>query len=136
MRNEVRVDEATAYPGVEIVGASALIAVYGYFTPFHDAVVESVLIEKQGPTVTIRFTTCDAAYQGEEVKDENQQAIVVMRWHEVSDLSVSGIDQRNWIGGLDFSREGEGIRTELELMDGMRGFILARRVEVVEVRRI
>jgi Immunity protein 50 len=42
--------------GVLIGGASQLIDLYGYFPTFHDAVVESIFIEKEGPTVTIRFT--------------------------------------------------------------------------------
>jgi hypothetical protein len=124
----------SGYPGVEIIGASKLIEVYSYFTPFHDASVDSILIERQGPTVTIRFTTCDAAYDGDELKHPDQQAAVVMKWHEVQDLGLSGIDRRNWLGGLDFSMQGEHVRTELELMDGTQGFILARRVEVVSVQ--
>ncbi len=121
-------------PGVVITGASKLIDLYGYFPSFHDAAIESILIERDGPTVTIRFTTNDAAYRGDELQDADQLAIVVIQWSEVSDLRLSGIDRRNWIDGLTFSVEGSSIRSELELMDGIDGFIVARRVEVVEVQ--
>ncbi len=121
-------------PGVVITGASKLIVLYGYFPSFHDAAIESILIERDGPTVTIRFTTNDAAYRGDELQDADQLAIVVIQWSEVSDLRLSGIDRRNWIDGLTFSVEGSSIRSELELMDGIDGFIVARRVEVVEVQ--
>ncbi|HKI18385.1 MAG TPA: Imm50 family immunity protein [Isosphaeraceae bacterium] len=120
--------------GAFVTGASKLIDLYGYFPSFHDAVVESILIERDGPTVTIRFTTNDEAYSGGQVREPDQLAIVVIQWSEVSDLRLSGIDRRNWIDGLTFSVEGGSIRSELELMDGIEGFILARRVEIVEVQ--
>jgi hypothetical protein len=126
--------EGNDYPGVEILGASQLSDLYGYFIAFHDAVVESVLIERQGPTVTIHFTSCDVAYDGDRLTESDLRAAVVMRWHEVGELSLEGIDRRNWIDGLEFSREGESIRTEIELMDGIRGHITARRIEIVDVQ--
>jgi hypothetical protein len=128
--------ERGGYPGVDILGASRLTDLYGYFISFHDAAIESVSIERLGPTVTIRFTSCDGAYEDHTQTDSDLQADVVMRWHEVADLSLQGIDRRNWIGGLDFFREGEFIRTEIELMDGIRGHITARRIEVVDVQPI
>ena len=48
-------------PECSIVGARKLTDVYGYWISFHDATVENVLIERQGPTVTICFETCDMA---------------------------------------------------------------------------
>jgi hypothetical protein len=128
--------EGGGNPGVDILGASRLTDLYGYFTPFHDAAIESVSIERLGPTVTIRFTSCDAAYDGDTLTDSDLRADVVMRWYEVADLSLQGIDRRNWIGGLDFFRDGEFIRTEIELMDGIRGHITARGVEVLDVQPI
>ncbi len=136
MAGDRTIAEGDDYPGVDIRGASRLTDLYGYFISFHDATVESVLIERQGPTVTIRFTSCDAAHDGRNLKDSDLQAAVVMQWHEVGDLSLEGIDRRNWIDGLHFSREGEFIRTEIELMDGTRGHITARRIEIVEVQPI
>ncbi|MFI5457151.1 MAG: Imm50 family immunity protein [Isosphaerales bacterium] len=123
-------------PGVVIAGASKLIDLYSYVPSFHDATVESIFIERDGPTVTIRFTTNDAAYRADELQNPDQLAIVVMQWGGVSDLRLSGIDRRNWIGGPAFSMEGRSIRSELELMDGTQGFIVAQRVEVVEVQPI
>jgi hypothetical protein len=54
----------------------------------------------------------------------------------VQELSLVGVDpeERNWIGGLAFTPVGENVRGELELMDGMRGLIVARQVEIVDVR--
>jgi hypothetical protein len=121
-------------PGVLIGGASQLIDLYGYFPSFHDAVVESIFIEKEGPTVTIRFTANDAAYRGDEMENPDQLATVVMRWSDVRDLGLSGIDQHNWIDGLVFSTDGNSIGSELELMDGIQGFIVAGRVEIVSVQ--
>ncbi len=123
-------------PDVVIIGASKLIDIYSYFPSFHDAKVESILIETDGPTITIRFITNDAAYCGDELQNPDQLAKVVMQWSEVSDLRILGIDRRNWIDGLVFSMDGTTIRSELELMDGIEGFIVARRVEVVEAKPI
>ena len=120
---------------VEVVGASKLTDIYGYWISFHDASVETVLVERLGPTVTIGFKNCDMAYHAGELMDSDREARVVVRWHQVKELSLIGIDpeERNWIDGLVLTAQGEDVRTELELMDGMQGVIVARRVEVVEV---
>ena len=123
-------------PGAVIAGASKLIELYGYFPSFHDATVESIFIEREGPTVTIRFITNDAAYRADKLQNPDQLAMVAIQWHEVSDLRLLGIDRHNWIDGLAFSIEGGSIRSELELMDGLQGVIVARRVEVVEVQPV
>jgi hypothetical protein len=120
---------------VEVVGASKLTDIYGYWISFHDASVETVLVERVGPTVTIGFKTCDMAYHAGELMDSDRKARVVVRWHQVKELSLIGIDpeERNWIDGLVLTARGEDVRTELELLDGMQRVIIARRVEIVEV---
>jgi hypothetical protein len=120
---------------VKIAGASKLTDLYGGWISFHDASVETVLVERVGPTVTIGFKTCDMAYHAGELVDGDRKARVVMRWHQVQELSLIGIDPagRNWIDGLVLTDRGKDVRTELELMDGMRGVIVARSVEIVEV---
>ena len=123
-------------PPVAIVGAQKLTDLYGYWITFHDASIESVLIERLGPTVTIEFETCDMAYRGDELLDNDQSARVVVRWHNVRELSLEGIDpaERNWINELTLTSVGEDVRSELELMDGIHGVIVARRVEIVDVQ--
>ena len=122
-------------PECSIVGARKLTDVYGYWISFHDATVENVLIERQGPTVTICFETCDMAYLDGQLVENDRRAKVVVRWHEVQELKLEGIDPegRNWIDGLALIPKREGIQGELELMDGFQGKIVARRVEVVDV---
>jgi hypothetical protein len=124
-----------AGPKVEVLGASKLTDLYGYWPSFHDATVESILIERVGPTVTIRFETCDMACDGDTVREPDRRARVVLRWHEVEDLELRGIDpeEHNWIDGLTFGLRDGGIRSELLLMDGLHGWLDARRVEVVDV---
>jgi hypothetical protein len=75
---------------------------------------------------------------GDVTKESDQQARVVLQWHEVSELSLQGVDssRRNWIRELDFSENGEAIRCKIELMDGMKGLVIARRVEVREVEAL
>lgn len=122
-------------PDIKIAGASKLTDLYGYWPSFHDATVESILIERVGPTVTIRFETCDMASDGDAVRDPDRQATVVIRWRQVRDLDIKGVDAegRNWIDGLTFVTRGEGVQTELLLMDGVKGIIVAKWVEVLEV---
>jgi hypothetical protein len=124
-----------------VEGASKLIALYGYWISFHDAAVESVLIERVGPTVTIRFRTNDAPSGdgGQTFQYEaSRLARVVMRWHEVRDLTLAGIDveENNWIGRLEFERRGDTIHTVIVQMDGLHGFILAEWAEVMDVEPI
>lgn len=118
-----------------VIGASKLIDLYGYWISFHDAVVECVTVERVGPTVTIHFTTCDMVCDGEEMRNPDQQAKVIVRWYGVKDMSLQGIDpkQHNWIDGLAFSAQGADIRSVIERMDALHGFIIAERAEVLEV---
>jgi hypothetical protein len=111
-----------------IEGADKLIGLYGYWITFHDAAVETVVIERVGPTITIHFRTND---WHEETDNRDFIAKVVMRWLEVEDFMLSGVDEQNWIGNMHFTRLGDVIRTEVKPMDGTHGFIRARRVEVV-----
>jgi hypothetical protein len=122
-------------PGVSILGYRKLVEVYGHWITFHDASVETVLIERVGPTVTIGFRTCDMAYRDGELVEDDRQAKVVIRWHGVRELKLEGIDPegRNWIDGLALSPQNEHVRTEIKLMDGFRGAIVARQMEIVEV---
>ena len=48
----------------EIVGASNLTELHGYWPTFQDASLESILIERVGLTLTTRFSSCDVAYDG------------------------------------------------------------------------
>ena len=122
-------------PSSLIEGADKLVSLYGYWLSFHDAVVESILIARAGPAETKRFVTNDAVLDPEDgsVLVCVRQANVVIRWHEVRDLVLSGIDgeENNWINGLEFVRSGDAIYTLIERMDGPHGFILAPRVEVL-----
>jgi hypothetical protein len=138
VKEEVAIaDEVTSL----IQGASRLLDVYGYWITFHDAVVEAVIIERIGPTVTIHFKTNDAPSQdgGRSFQyGDSRLARVLMRWSEVRDLTLTGVDweENNWIGGLKFELERDSIRTTVERMDGPHGVILAERVEVVSVKPI
>ena len=125
-------------PDVPVIGVSKLTDVYGYWISFHDASVESVLIERHGPPVTVAFGTCDMAYRDGKLVDSDLAARVVVRWRQVQECSLEGIDPdgRNWIDGLSLAPSGpsgEWVRSELELMDGLHGKIVARQVEVVDV---
>jgi Immunity protein 50 len=122
-------------PRMAIIGAEKLTDLYGGWISFHDASIESVLIERRGPTVTIEFETCDMAYRGDELLDSDRKARVIVSWHKVQELSLAGVDpeEHNWIDGLAFTPVGEDVRGELELMDGMHGVIVARQVEIVDV---
>lgn len=119
-------------PEVEVLGASKLTDFYGSWPSFHDATVESILIEWVGPTVPIRFETCDMACDGDMVREPDQRARVVLRWYEVEDLELWGSDpeERNGIDGLTFHLRDGGIRSDLLLTDGLHGWIVGRRVEV------
>jgi hypothetical protein len=120
-----------------IEGAAQLVDVYGYWPSFHDAQVETVVIERRGPTVTIHFITNDQVDK-DGVQERDKLAQVTIRWHEVKDLSLNGIDweENNWIDGLTVRRDGDDVRTVIDPMDGFHGFIVAGRIEVLDVQPI
>jgi hypothetical protein len=82
--------------------------VYGHWISFHDASLESVLIVRYGPTVTIEFETCDMAHRGDKLVDSDLRARVIIRWHRVQDLNLAGVDpeERNWVDGLTLTTVG------------------------------
>jgi len=114
-------------------GGEKLTDIFGFLPTFHDAVVETVTIDREGPTVTIRFKLNELVINEKREKSDIR-ARALIRWHDVTDLSLSGADpeENNWIDGLIVSPKGEAILTELLRMDGIHGTILASRVEVVE----
>lgn len=114
-----------------IAGSHLLISIYGYWPSFHDAAVVSVLIEREGPTVTIRFRLNDMGPSGDDV-----EADATLRWRDVSDLHLQGIDEQNWIWSLRIQHSDDEWIAELERMDGTSGTICAGSVEVMEVTRL
>jgi hypothetical protein len=118
----------------KIESAAKLVDLYGYWPSFHDAEVETITIERAGPTVKITFTTNDLVVkEGKEQGD--QLATVTVRWYEVEDLTLRAIDWsgENWVWDMNLTVHEDGIRTELLPNDGIGGSILARRMEVIEV---
>jgi hypothetical protein len=120
-----------------IEGAAKLVDFYGYWPSFHDARVETISIEREGPTVTIGFTTNDLV-----VKDGKEQgdllAKVTLRWYEVEELALRATEwsEENWVWDMNLTAHEKGIHTELLPNDGIGGSILSRRMEVLEVQRI
>jgi Immunity protein 50 len=123
--------------GELVDGAAKLIQLYGQWPSFHDAAVDKVVIEREGPTVTIAFRLNAAVIQ-EGVRMFDLRAKLLMRWEEVADLMLSGADydENNWIGRLTITRRDSALYTEIERMDGIHGWILARQVRVLEFEPI
>jgi hypothetical protein len=117
-----------------IEGVSRVVDLYGSWVSFHDAAVESVLIEREGPAVTIRFRTCDSVSKA-GAPERDLRAYVTLRWQDVRDLCLAGIDweENNWIDGLLIERHRDLLHTTLVKMDGIHGFLVAGRLEVVGV---
>ena len=120
-----------------IKGASKLVDFYGYWPSFHDAQIATIHIEREGPTVTICFTTNDLVVKdGREEGD--QLARVTVRWYEVEELTLRATDwsEQNWLWDMNLAAHEEGIRAELVPNDGIGGSILARQMEVLAVQAI
>jgi hypothetical protein len=118
-----------------IVGVEKLVEVHGWPTPFHDAVVAEVIIDREGPAVTMRLRTNEADIHEGRPRDEVRTS-TVMRWHGVEDLQFSGVDDDNWINGMSFSRHGLLMRTDIESQGAFHGFILSKEIEVVSVSEV
>ncbi len=118
-----------------IEGAAKLIDLYGYWPSFHDAQVERIAIDRKGPTVTITFTTNDLVVK-DGVRQGDQVATVILRWHEVEKLTLQATDwsEENWVWDLDLAVQQDRVRTKLLPNDGLGGSIVAPRIEVLEVQ--
>jgi hypothetical protein len=120
-----------------VEGAAGLVELYGYWPSFHDARVEAVQIEREGPTVTIVFTTNDLVDK-EDKRQRDQLARVTVRWYEVEELTLKATDwsEENWVWDMQLTAHENGIRAEILPNDGIGASIVARRMEVQEVRPI
>jgi hypothetical protein len=122
-------------PHERVIGVEKLLRLYGYWPTFHDASVERVILEREGPTITIDFILNDTVL----LPDHPQKCILVtatLQWQEVGDVEMLGIDwdENNWIYGLKLTLNGEYIYTVLDEMDGTHGYIYARRLEVLDAQ--
>ncbi len=113
-----------------VKGDEKLTSIFGRWPSFHDAVVETVQIERVGPTVTISFRLNELSASG-----LIHRVDATLRWHEVNQLEIKGVDEEenNWIWGLDLERTAEGVDTVLWQMDGIHGRIRSAGLEVLDV---
>lgn len=120
-----------------IAGAAKLVDLYGYWPSFHDAQVEAITLEREGPTVTIAFTTNDLVVKS-GTEQGSQLAKVTLRWHEVEDLALRATEwsEENWVWDMNLTAHEKGVLTELLPNYGIGGSIVARRMEVLEVQPI
>jgi Immunity protein 50 len=120
-----------------IEGAAELVHFYGYWPSFHDARVETITIEREGPTVTITFITNDLVVKDGQ-KQGDRLAKVTLRWYEVEEVDLRATEwgEENWVWDLNLAAHENGLRTELLPNEGIGGSILARRMELLEVQPI
>ena len=110
-----------------VEGVAPVIAHFGSWPTFHDAEMYTVLIDRDGPTITIRFLL-------NELREDGgcSRANITLQWHEVEELSLLGIDKENWLYQLGIKRGGVLVDTEIIPNKGTGGTLRAKRVEVID----
>jgi hypothetical protein len=114
---------------VDVVeGASKLVSLFGEWPGFREAAILYLRIDRTGPTVTAGFRLHEWTES-----HPGQYLNATVRWLEVQALALSGISEENRIAALTLAPEGENLRTVLESLDGLHGYIDARRMRVLDV---
>jgi hypothetical protein len=111
-----------------IEGARKLTGLCGAWPRFHNAQILYLRMDRSGPTVTIGLRLTEWSE-----KNPDEHVNVTLRWHEVSELSLSGIDPENMIGGLTLQERDALLEATLEPMRGTHGHLVARRLQVMDV---
>jgi hypothetical protein len=111
-----------------IEGARKLTGLCGAWPRFQRAQILYLRLDRSGPTVTIGLRLTEWS---ERKPDEHVN--VTLRWHEVTELSLSGIDPENMIGGLTLQERGDSLEATLEPLRGTHGRLVGRRLQVMDV---
>ena len=112
-----------------IRGAAQVVEYYGAWPTFHDADYVTILIEMDGPNISIRFRL----YDWDDAAQKANRPNISLCWHEVEDLSLKGIQElgQNAIGQMQITKDGDGINTLIQTTwDGTNASFRAKSVEV------
>jgi hypothetical protein len=118
-----------------VLGSEKLLLLFGAWPSFHDAAVIQVVINREGPTVTISFKLNEILAQQPTI---SRTAIVLLQWKEVEELNFTGIDyeENNWIWSLQINNLEGKLESILVPSDGIGGRILANQIEILSVDNI
>jgi hypothetical protein len=120
-----------------VEGAEKLVGLYGYWPSFHDALVQTITIDSEETTVAISFWTNDRVEKEGEPKTD-RQALVTVRWEDVSELTIRATDWggQSCVWDMLLTVTEAGIRTEIQPNDDLSAVIVAGQVKVVDVRPV
>ena len=109
--------------------AAQVVEYYGGWPAFHDADYIAIHIDMDGPTVRIDFRL----YDWDESADKANRPKIILLWHDVQDLKLSGIQElgQNAIGQMHIGQADGDITTLIQgIGDGTTAEFRAKRVEV------
>jgi hypothetical protein len=109
-------------------GSNKLVSVFGAWPTFRDASIVYARVDRSGPTVTIAFELTEWTDN-----HPDEKVNVTIRWSEVTDFSLSGIDPNPAIAGLGITATDTTVKTTLRRGRGPHGSIVAGRLRVLDV---
>lgn len=126
-------------------GHEKLTSLFGYWPGFEDAEILFLQLARQGrqpsdgPTVTMRLQTFEWGHDAESGRTViNHRCIVTLRFSEVEELHLAGLNYQNPIHQLSLGEEDHSFSGRLTVhfpaARGLSGSFTCHNAEVVAVR--
>ncbi len=114
-----------------IEGAQELYDWFGYWPSFHDGEVESLQLNRRGPSLLVVHTW----EMTDEIDDRNfyvvkKHVVVEFVLFEVSELELTGFSNQNVLSHLEVEKKDAGYRLRLDQCYGLSGIIEAKTVAI------
>jgi hypothetical protein len=103
-----------------VVNADKLVSVYGRWPSFHDAEIETVIMDRRGPFIQIRL---EAHERTDELTEEGvyrrlKRCVITFRFTDVENLALDDFNHQNVIAEMVMHR-GEKVKVEIQGIFGM-----------------
>lgn len=109
----------------------AVVDWFGEWPDFHDFEVASISVNRAGKS-SIRVygfeTTRDLDSSGSYIT--TKEAAIDFWLHGIVDIEMRDFNEQNVIGGIEFSKEEDGIRTTFYTLFGVHGSVLCENISV------
>lgn len=126
IRQAVAYDAMTPVPGIE-----ELVAWFGYFPSFHDAEVESIILDRSGPSrLAVRTWDSTDQVDARGYYVHQKHALVTFVMEGIESMSLEGFNEQNALSGISLDRIAEGYELVLDGIYGVDARFQVRRLRI------
>ncbi len=128
----------TIDPSQLIANADRLTSITGTWPSFHDAEVQSLSLDREGPTLFVRifcFELDRSETDSSGCFKRSAHCLVTFRFSRVEDLRADGFNHQNVLSSILFNEAAGGLQVTLEGIFGLTATFRCSEASVEEVIR-